>query len=267
MSPARRAERHAHAELAPALLHRLRHERVEPQRGERQRQRREHPQQPRARAGAPRRLVEPLIHRLDVGEREIGIERLDVAPQGRDQRLGRGPAPDEDEAGGSPRLQERQVDVRAHGGLDRAVADVGGDANDLRAVMEPALSDADALADWIAVSPEGPRCRLADHHDLRLPDPIAVGEGSSADQPDAERFEVSRRCPENADQRPPAWRRGRPVRKRGRLSRCTRRIPARSCRTRPRRCWRGRPAVRPDRRGTASRAGRCTAGREARPGR
>ena len=98
------------------------------------------------------------------------------------------------------RLRERQEHVRYGSDLERAVADVRDDADDFSAVLKPALSDREPLAEGRLTRPVGAGRGVVDQRDLGLPDAIAVGEVASLEDGNMQRLEVTRRRPRDANE-------------------------------------------------------------------
>ena len=82
-----RAERHAHADLLRALRHRIRRDRVEADRRQRQRNHREDREHRAEDAERPARLRQRCVHRADAEERQVGIDRAHFLAQDRRHRV------------------------------------------------------------------------------------------------------------------------------------------------------------------------------------
>ena len=187
------AERQPDTKLPAPLLDPLRHDSVETNRGEQQRQRGKNTEQPGTDASAPRRVAETIGHHLDVDDRHVVIERRDLLPHHRHERARRQVTLDKDEPAGSHRLQQRQIHVRTDRRFHAAVADILHDADDLGAITAKApLPDCEAFADRILAAPVRSGRGFVDDHDSALTDSIPIGEHAPADQPNPQRVEVPR---------------------------------------------------------------------------
>jgi hypothetical protein len=71
---------HAHPDLIPALRDRVRHQSVDPNRRQKQRQCAERSQQDGLQPGISHGLLQPLLHGRDVGKRNITIQLADDLP-------------------------------------------------------------------------------------------------------------------------------------------------------------------------------------------
>ena len=195
------AERHAHANLRYALRHRLRHDAEDPDGREQQRKTCKRGEQPGGDARSPHGVAHPLIHRLHFRERQVRVELPDfLADRGSEARLIE-PAADEEPHACLGRLEKRNVRIGDGCTFNRAVSDVGHDANDFCANLEPARPHGDGLADRIGVRPERLGRGFIDEHDSRTPRPVVGRKQPPFAQLNTDSRKVFWTCPMHADAR------------------------------------------------------------------
>ena len=175
------AERKAHRDLTAAFGDVERQQAVEPDRGEQQRPCRKPTQRQHAEAARRHRLCQPLLHRLYRFERELPIDAVNLATNGRDKRTGIGVRANRKLHVSAERvrnvvqhdigkLAERLVGVNERLRAERPVGHVGHHANDrepgirvLRYVEPPPQP----LADGVLPGPEPLGEPLVDDDDAR----------------------------------------------------------------------------------------------------
>ncbi len=155
-----RAERHPDADLLRPLRDTVRDHAVDPDRRQQERRTREHRQEQHRQPPFGDRVRHHFIHRPDVGDRQLRVERPHQPDDRRDDPAG--------VAGGShgnghrsvrvPR--ERPVGHRAAFGIEAGVLDVADHADDF--VLQVVPGDADTLADRILARPVPERHGLVD---------------------------------------------------------------------------------------------------------